>query len=111
MNRRTFLKSAGLTLAGAPAGMSLLSESLWGKLPSKIKITDLKTMIVEDEVYLKVFTDQGVVGDGHTTVHRKAATCEAALKDLAPVIVGRDPTRIEFLWQAMYRWPRWRGDR
>ena len=109
MNRRTFLKPAGLTLAGAPAGMSLLSESLWGKLPSKIKITDLKTMIVEDEVYLKIFTDQGVVGEGHTAVHRKAATCEAALKDLAPVIVGRDPTRIEFLWQAMYRWPRWRG--
>ena len=66
-------------------------------------------MIVEDEVYLKIFTDQCVVGEGHTTVHRKAATCEAALKDLAPVIVGRDPTRIEFLWQAMYRWPRWRG--
>ena len=24
-------------------------------------------------------------------------------------MIGHDATRIEFLWQAMYRWPRWRG--
>jgi len=47
-------------------------KELWAKLPSKIKITGLKTLIVEDEVYLKVLTDQGIVGEGHTTVHRKA---------------------------------------
>jgi galactonate dehydratase len=96
-------------MAGAPLGVGLLSDSLWGKLPERIKITGLSTMIVEDEVYLKVFTDQGVVGEGHAAVHRKAPTCEAAVKDLERVLVGHDPTRIEFLWQAMYRWPRWRG--
>ncbi len=109
MNRRQFMKSTGLAVAGAPFWMGLLPEALWGKLPSRIKITGLKTLIVEDEVYLKVFTDQGIVGEGHTTVHRKSQTCEAAVKDLARVLVGKDPTRIEFLWQAMYRWPRWRG--
>ncbi len=109
MNRRQFMKSTGLAVAGAPFWMGLLPGTLWGKLPSRIKITGLKTLIVEDEVYLKVFTDQGIVGEGHTTVHRKSATCEAAVKDLARVLVGKDPTRIEFLWQAMYRWPRWRG--
>ena len=51
-------------------------------------------MIVEDEVYLKVMTDQGVVGEGHCTVHRKARTCEAAVKDLEDLLMGKDPTRI-----------------
>ncbi len=109
MNRRQFLVRAGLSVAGAPFWMGLVPERLWAKLPTGIKITGLKTLIVEDEVYLKVFTNQGVAGEGHTTVHRKAAVCEAAVKDLERVLVGKDPTRIEFLWQAMYRWPRWRG--
>ena len=108
MRRREFIKKAAGAV-GAPFFAGLLRDDLWGKLPSGVKITALKTMIVEDEVYLKVYTDQGVVGEGHTSVHRKAPTCEAAVKDLGRVIVGKDPTRIEFLWQAMYRWPRWRG--
>ncbi len=107
MNRRDFIRHAGLLCAGLPFGLA--NDPIYGALPKKIKITGLKTMIIEDEVYLKIQTDQGVTGEGHCTVHRKARTCEAALKDLADVIVGRDPTRIEFLWQAMYRWPRWRG--
>ena len=109
MNRREFLKKAGLAAAAAPFWMAVLPEPLWGKIPAGLKISGLRAMIVEDEVYLKVLTDQGVVGEGHAAVHRKAPTCLAAVKDLARVIVGRDPTRIEFLWQAMYRWPRWRG--
>jgi galactonate dehydratase len=109
MNRRQFLKCSALAMMGAPLGSALLPRTTWAELPASIKITGLKTLVVEDEVYLKVFTDQGVVGEGHTTVHRKATACEAAVKELERVLVGRDPTRIEFLWQAMYRWPRWRG--
>ena len=109
MNRRQFLKSASLAVGGAPFWAGILPGNLEAKLPTAIKITDLKSMIVEDEVYLKIFTNQDVVGEGHTTVHRKALTCKAAVDDLKQVLVGRDPTRIEFLWQAMYRWPRWRG--
>ena len=71
MNRREFIRAAGTMTTGLSLGMAPLKE-LWAKLPSKIKITGLKTLIVEDEVYLKVLTDQGIVGEGHTTVHRKA---------------------------------------
>lgn len=109
VNRRGFLKRAGLALAAAPFWSGILPEAFAAKIPEGIKITDLKSMIVEDEVYLKVFTDAGLTGEGHTSVHRKAPTCKAAVDDLARVLVGHDPTRIEFLWQAMYRWPRWRG--
>ena len=109
MNRRSFLKATGLAMAGSPFWLGALPERVWAKIPEDVKITGLKTMIVEDEVYLKIFTDQGVVGEGHTAVHRKAPTCQAAVEDLARVLIGKDATRIEFLWQAMYRWPRWRG--
>ena len=109
MNRRGFIRTVGLAAAAAPFWMGLVPENLWSAIPSGIKITDIKTIIVEDEVYLKVFTNEGVIGEGHASVHRKAPTCEAAVKDLARVIVGQNPTRIEWLWQAMYRWPRWRG--
>ena len=107
MNRRDFLKR--MAIAGVPSLPLVMPENLWAKIPNGIKITRLKTFRVDDEVYLKIFTNQDVVGEGHTTVHRKASTCEAAVKDLERVIAGQDPTRIEFLWQAMYRWPRWRG--
>ena len=108
MKRRGFLKTA-CAAAGASFWLGIVPEELMASIPSGIKITDLKTIVVEDEVYLKVFTNQGIVGEGHTSVHRKAPTCEAAVLDLERIIMGRDPTKIEFLWQAMYRWPRWRG--
>lgn len=107
MDRRESLRR--MVMAGASFWPLSVPEDVWAKMPRGIKITKLKTIRVDDEVYLKVFTNQDVVGEGHTTVHRKASTCEAAVKDLERVIVGQDPTRIEFLWQAMYRWPRWRG--
>ena len=109
MDRRDFLERMTMVLAGAPFWSLFLSEQLEAKIPRGIKITQLKTFRVDDEVYLKIFTDHDIVGEGHTTVHRKASTCETAVRDLERVLVGRDPTRIEFLWQAMYRWPRWRG--
>ncbi|MGD9856610.1 MAG: enolase C-terminal domain-like protein [Planctomycetaceae bacterium] len=108
MHRRRFLQSAAALSAGMTLDLSPMRR-LWAALPSAIKITGLKTRIVDDEVYLKVFTDQGITGEGHTTVHRKAATCQAAVQDLERVLVGEDASRIEFLWQGMYRWPRWRG--
>ena len=92
MKRRRFLQLSGLSAAGAPFWWGTLPESMCQAIPSGIKITDLQTIIVESEVYLKLFTNVGVVGEGHTTVHRKVPTCEAAVKDLGRVLIGRDPT-------------------
>src|SRR5438128_1339345 len=83
MNRRSFFRHAALAVAGAPFWSGVLTESFAAKIPEGIKITDLKSIIVEDEVYLKVFTDAGVTGEGHASVHRKAPTCKAAVDDLA----------------------------
>ena len=85
MKRRDFLRTAGTVTTGLSLGLVPLQE-LWAKFPSRIKITGIKSLIVEDEVYLKVLTSQGIVGEGHTTVHRKAKTCQAAVQDLERVL-------------------------
>lgn len=113
MNRREFLKTAGLATATAPFWINFLPDKLWGKIPSGVKITELKTFVVNvgsvNWVLVKIFTNQGVVGLGEGSVTSKESTIESAIKEHERLLVGKDPTKIEFLWQAMYRWPRWRG--
>ena len=79
-----------------------------------MKITALQTFVVDagagNWVFVKVHTDQdGLTGLGEGTVTSKAQTIAAAIAEHERVLVGRDPRDIEWLWQAMYRYPRWRG--
>src|SRR4051812_43174007 len=82
----------------------------------RMKITGLRTFIVSvsehggNWVFVKVYTDQdGLHGVGEGTVTSKAQTVAAAIMEHERFLVGRDPSNIEFLWQAMYRYARWRG--
>lgn len=79
-----------------------------------MKITGLKTFVVDSGggnwVFVKVYTDQaGLTGLGEGTVTSRAQTIAAAIEEHERFLVGRDPMNIEWLWQAMYRYPRWRG--
>src|SRR5687767_8860311 len=79
-----------------------------------MKITGLKTFVVDSGggnwVFVKVYTDQdGLTGLGEGTVMSKAQTIAASIQEHERFLVGRDPANIEWLWQAMYRYPRWRG--
>jgi galactonate dehydratase len=49
------------------------------------------------------------VGLGEGTLTGKEATVEQAILEHKRYLVGKDPTDIEFLWQAMFRGPRYRG--
>src|SRR6516165_8724556 len=73
-----------------------------------MKITDIKTLVVNaimrNWVFVKVETDQpGLYGWGEATVEWKTRAVVGCIEDYKPMLVGRDPTRIEFLWQIMYR--------
>jgi len=46
---------------------------------------------------------------GEGSITSKARTVEQAILEHRQYLVGQDPTNIEMHWQAMYRWPRWRG--
>jgi galactonate dehydratase len=78
-----------------------------------MKITDIKTVVVNAQmrnwVFVKVETDQaGLYGWGEGTLEWKTRAVTGCVEDLKPMLVGRDPTRIEFLWQIMYRHSFWR---
>ncbi len=59
--------------------------------------------------FLKVTTDEGLVGYGEAIVEGRSRTVEMAVKELAPFLIGQDARRIEHLWQAMYRGTFYRG--
>ena len=78
-----------------------------------MKITQLRTFVVDggsaNWVFVKVYTDEGLVGLGEGTIASKAQTMSAAIMEHERYLVGKDPRQIERLWQAMYRYARWRG--
>ena len=61
-------------------------------------------------VFVKVLTDQpGLFGWGEATLEWHTRSVVGAVEDLAQLVVGEDPTRIEHLWQMMYRQHFWHG--
>lgn len=80
---------------------------------SLMKITGVKTIIVNAEmrnwIFVKVETDQpGLHGWGEASLEWKTRSVAGAIQDFEPVITGEDPTRIEHLYQKMYRQSFWR---
>lgn len=78
-----------------------------------MRITEVGTVVVgarlRNWVFVKVVTDDpGLVGWGEATLEWKTHAVAGAVEDLAPLLTGQDPFRIEHLWQSMRRhhfWP------
>lgn len=73
-----------------------------------MKVTSVETLIINARlrnwVLVKVTTDQcGLIGWGEATLEWKARAVAGAVADLAPLVLGQDPRRVEHLWQAMHR--------
>lgn len=78
-----------------------------------MKITDLKTVVVNAEmrnwVFCKVETDQpGFFGWGEGSLEWKTRAVVGAIEDLSPMVIGEDPGRIEHIFQKLYRQSFWR---
>jgi galactonate dehydratase len=75
-----------------------------------MKITKLTTYRVPPRwMLLKVETDEGIVGWGEPVIEGRARTVEAAVNELSEYLIGQDPSRINDLWQVMYRAGFYRG--
>ena len=62
-------------------------------------------------VFVRVVTDEpGLYGWGEATLEWHTRSIVGAVEDLAELIVGEDPTRIEHLWQMMMRQHFWHGN-
>ena len=75
-----------------------------------MKITNLRLYPVAPRwLFLAIDTDAGVVGWGEPVIEGRAQTVAAAVNELAPYLVGKDPRQINDLWQTLYRGGFYRG--
>jgi galactonate dehydratase len=75
-----------------------------------MKITKLETFFVKPRwLFLKVSTDEGIVGWGEPVVEGRSQTVAAAVHEIGRYLIGEDPRRIEHHWQAIYRGQFYRG--
>jgi galactonate dehydratase len=75
-----------------------------------MKITGIETFLIAPRwLFCKVSTDEGVSGWGEPVVEGRAATTRTAVHELAGVLIGADPLRIEDCWQTMTKGTFYRG--
>ena len=119
VSRRTWLGALGLGMAG------LLAAEREGHAQARpdpararidprdgLKITRLEIIPVNTlrTIFIKMHTNAGVVGLGEGTVEGRIGTVVAAIKELEPYLIGKDPRQPAHHWQAIYRHAFYRGD-
>ncbi|HMJ61999.1 MAG TPA: enolase C-terminal domain-like protein, partial [Bryobacteraceae bacterium] len=130
MIRREFLGAVAAATGGlkyrigcdcslAPAAALPPGSDVFKDVGSKLRITGMKVFgITLDEkiarsdrpyVFVKLETNQGVVGWGEATLEGKASAAMACVNDLHDFIVGSDPMQSEHLYQLMYIGSFYRG--
>lgn len=75
-----------------------------------MKISKYELFLVPPRwLFLKLTTDDGIVGWGEPVIEGKAATVKAAVDELMENLIGKDPMNIEDHWNMMYRSGFYRG--
>jgi galactonate dehydratase len=100
-----------VSLSAAAGGMALLNEAVGQeKNPAaqvadsaaSLRITGLKTHLVQHKVYVEIETSAKITGWGEVSALVPTAA-EALAKSFFELLDGENPTRIEHLWQKLYR--------
>ena len=104
LTRRTMMQS----IAGACAASEFFSPPAAAAANvGRMKITELKTFVVgnpwKNWVFVKVNTDQGLVGWGEATGGLESKGPEAQVHELERFVIGEDPLQPERLWQKMHK--------
>jgi galactonate dehydratase len=75
-----------------------------------MKITTVETFLVAPRwLFLRIGTDEGVVGWGEPLVEGRAQTVAAAVSELSELLIGTDPLLIEDHWQVLTKSGFYRG--
>ncbi len=75
-----------------------------------MKITKITTYRIPPRwMLLKIETDAGITGWGEPVIEGRARTVETAVQEFGVSLIGKDPARINDLWQEMYRASFYRG--
>src|SRR6266404_420292 len=102
INRRELLESAGLVAAGGLLLGAGGAQAAGEDRASAIKITRLKAMPVGPKAYFKIETSHNITGWGEVTGLEPKVACALA-ESLFELLDGENPTRVEYLWQKLYR--------
>lgn len=98
-------------LGGALGGMFMLDHAIAADqnpaaqvadAASSIRISGLKTHRVAHKVYIELLTNRGITGLGEISA-LEPNTAEALVKSMYELLDDENPTRIEHLWQKVFR--------
>jgi galactonate dehydratase len=74
-----------------------------------IKVTRIDTFVLKNSwVFVKISTDAGITGWGEM-LKDDAKACAAGALEVGNYLIGKDPTRVAFHWQAIHRGSFYRG--
>ena len=74
-----------------------------------MKIEALETLLVDKYLYVKIYTDTGLIGIGESGAWGFLESSEAAIHTFGEYLIGENPLLIEHHWQYMYRAFHFRG--
>jgi galactonate dehydratase len=80
-----------------------------------MKIKSIETLVcharMRNWVFVKVITDQpGLFGWGEATLEWHTRSIVGPVEDLSHLVIGEDPTAVEYIWQMMWRQHFWHGN-
>jgi galactonate dehydratase len=104
INRRELLETAGVIAAGGVL-VSSATESPAAQVEdrgSTIRITGIRAFPVGPKAYVKIETNRNVTGWGEVT-GLEPRVASSLLESYRELLVDQNPTRVEFLWQKLYR--------
>ncbi len=111
MNRRSWLSMI------APAALVGLDSTFTAKRTDaaavgpndKIKVTKVESFVLKNSwVFVKISTDAGITGWGEM-LKDDAKACAAGALEVGRYLVGQDPSRVVYHWQAIHRGAFYRG--
>jgi len=69
-----------------------------------LKISEIKPFLVgERSLFVRVYTDEGIVGNGGSGFWSHTRLGYEAIKELSRYYIGKDPAQIEHHWQVVTR--------
>ncbi len=78
-----------------------------------MKITDVGITVTNpggwNFVLVKITTDEGLHGWGDASLAGREHAVVETLRTFSPLLLGRDPSQMEDIWQSLYRSGYWKG--
>ena len=112
MNRRSLLR--GLLSPAALLGLDAMftaerTDAAQVGPNDEIKVTKVEAFVLKNSwVFVKVSTDAGITGWGEM-LKDDAKACAAGALEVGDYLVGQDPCRVVYHWQAIHRGAFYRG--